>query len=159
MTNKHKCWLVHKHKSLFIVPRNYFKQKQRITSLAETKNTLSSAWALSTHFSSSTRKLMFLWRCWFFTYRENVHQMNYIRAVFTTLKDEVWSLGSKTKAFKESYAAKLEIPEGSGCKLKNIPCGRHEYFLEPKHFYHQLWLESQSINNDYCSCPRSDAVP
>ena len=37
------------------------------TSLAETKNTLSSAWALSTHFSSSTKKLMFLSRCWFFT--------------------------------------------------------------------------------------------
>lgn len=43
------------------------KRVHSFTSFDDTKNTLSSAWAWSTHFNSSTRKLMFLWRCWFFT--------------------------------------------------------------------------------------------
>ena len=88
------------------------------TSLAETKNTLSSAWALSTHFSSSTKKLMFLSRCWFFTcIKENKKD--------TCTVTKLW-LNSQTLAQKWHHGVigwfqKISIPYH----------GWHEYFNPP----------------------------
>lgn len=92
-----------------------------LTSFADTKNTLSSAWALSTHLSSSARKAMFLFRCWFFTCREKKKQT--FTAIQVTGLMLPWT--SVSPGFNVSWVKDCSVTDSNTVKGNVEKCTRY----------------------------------